>query len=329
VRKPQETHELNNKIQKMKLAKVFIYLITLILINSCALNKAAKYLKEGKIEQENFTNTLPFELKKGWIIVPVEIENRTYRFIVDSGTPTLVSKELAQSLNMKVIDSVDAYDAYNKGKKNKYIRIENIEIGKIDFVGTAALINDFNSIPLWASLDVDGFIGSNLMQHAIWDIDFSHKQITLTDNESNLSLPENLIENKMFVGVAGLPSIACKINGEKIWNFQVDLGYNGDIVIPYSEFEKQTENGEITNFGKSNSGGSIGIYGKEKTTKKSYSGTIDEIEFGNSFLKNQKFYSEQYLGKRFGLDFFKNYRVIINWDSKKIKMIENKEISNS
>jgi len=306
----------------MKLAKVSIYLIIFFLLNSCALNKAAKYLKEGKTEQVNFTKSIPFELKKGWIIVPVEIENKTYRFIVDSGTPTLVSKELAQSLNMKIIDSVDAYDAYNKAKKNQYVRIENIEIGKIDFVGTAALINDFNSIPLWASLDVDGFIGSNLMQHAIWDIDFSQKQITITDNESNLSLPENIIENKMFVGVAGLPSIACKINGEKIWNFQVDLGYNGDIVIPYSEFEKQTENGEITNFEKSNSGGSIGIYGKEKTTKKSYTGTIDEIEFGNSFLENQKFYSEQYLGKRFGLDFFKNYRVILNWNDKKIKLIE-------
>ena len=308
----------------MKLAKVSIYLITFILINSCAVNKAAKYLKEGKTEQENFTNTLPFDLKKGWIIVPVEIENKTYRFIVDSGTPTLVSKELAQTLNMKVIDSVDASDVYNKAQKNKYTRLENIKIGKIDFVGTAALINDFNATPIWGSLDVDGFIGSNLMQHAIWDIDFKEKQITITDNESSLNLPEDIIENKMFVGVAGLPSIACKINGEKIWNFPVDLGYNGDIVIPYSEFKEQTENGAISNFEKYNTDGSIGINGKEKTTSESYIGTIGEIEFGNSILKNQKFYSEQYLGKRFGLDFFKNYRVILNWDSKKIKLIENK-----
>ena len=329
MRKPQKDPESKNKLDKMKLAKVSIYLITLILINSCALNKAAKYLKEGKTEQENFTNTLSFELKKGWIIVPVKIENKTYRFIVDSGTPTLVSKELAQSLNMKVIDSVDASDVYNKAKKNKYARLENIEIGNIDFVGIAALINDFNATPIWASLNVDGFIGSNLMQHAIWDIDFKEKQITITDNESNLNLPKDIIENKMFVGVAGLPSIACRINGEKIWNFPVDLGYNGDIVIPYNEFKKQKENGEISEFEKSNTDGSIGIYGKEQTSVESYKGRIDEIEFGNATLENQKFYSEQYLGKRFGLNFFKNYRVIINWDSKKIKLIDNNETTNS
>jgi len=230
---------------------------------------------------------------------------------------------------MKAIDSVDAYDVYNKGQKNKYTRVENIKIGKTDFVGTAALINDFNATPIWASLNVDGFIGSNLMQHAIWDIDFKQKQITITDNESNLDLPDDLIENKMFIGVAGLPSIACKINGERIWNFPVDLGYNGGIVMPFSEFEKQIENGKISDFKKSDTQGIIGVYGKQNSSRESYTGIIEEIEFGNSTLKNEKVYSEQYLSKIFGLDFFKNYRVILNWNSKKVKLIENKENTNS
>ena len=313
----------------MKITKVLICLVTLILINSCSLSKAAKYLKEGHTDQENYKVTFPFELQNGWIIAPLEIKNKNYKFILDTGTPSLISKELAKSLNMKVIDSVDASDVYNKAQKNKYTRIENIKIGTIDFVGTSALINDFNATPIWASLNVDGFIGSNLMQHAIWDIDFNQKQITITDNESNLNLPEDVIENKMFIGVAGLPSIACRVNGEKIWNFSVDLGYNGQIVIPFSEFEKQIENGRIPDFKKSNTHGVIGVYGKQNTSRESYTGVINEIEFGNSTLKNEKVYSEQYLEKRFGLDFFRNYRVILNWNTKKIKLIENQDTTNS
>ncbi|MCC8358924.1 retropepsin-like aspartic protease [Salinimicrobium sediminilitoris] len=312
----------------MKIVKVFIYLVTLILINSCSLSKAAKYFKEGKTEQENYKVTFPFEMEKGWIIVPVEIKNKTYRFLLDTGTPTLVSKELAESLNMKVIDSVNASDVYNKSQQNKYARIETIGIGTIDFIETVALINDFNATPMWASLNVDGFIGASLMQHAVWDIDFDQKQITITDNESKLNLPKEVIENKLFIGVAGLPSIAAKINGEKIWNFPVDLGYNGDIVIPFSEFKKQTENGEISDFKKLNTQ-SVGIYGKENAARESYTGIINEIGFGNSTLKNEKVYSEQYLSRRFGLDFFRNYRVILNWDSKKIKLIESKETTDS
>ncbi len=312
----------------MKITKLLIYFITLILINSCSTSKAVKYLKEGKTDQVDYKVTFPFEMEKGWIIVPVEIKNKTYKFLLDTGSPTLVSPELAESLNMTIIDSVNASDVYNSSQQNKYTRIEAIKIGTIDFIETVALINDFNATPMWASLNVDGFIGANIMQHAIWDIDFGQKQITITDNELNLSLPEEVIENKLFIGVAGIPSIACKINGEKIWNFPVDLGYNGDIVIPFSDFKKQTDNGQISDFKKSNTQ-SIGIYGKQDSTRESYTGIINEIEFGNSTLKNEKVYSEQYLSRRFGLDFFKNYRVILNWDSKKIKLIENKETANS
>ncbi|MBI6115879.1 retropepsin-like aspartic protease [Salegentibacter maritimus] len=311
----------------MKLAKVCVYLLSLVLINSCSLSKAAKHLKEGETEQENYKVTLPFEIKNGFIIIPVEIENKNYNFLLDTGSPTLVSKELAASLNLKAIDSAKAGDVYNNKLQNKYTRLENVKIGNIDFTGTIALINDFNSVSVWSSLDIHGFIGANLMQHAIWDIDFRKKQITITDNESTLDIPEDVIENKLFIGVAGIPAIACKINGEKVWNFTVDLGYNGGIVVPFSEFKKQTENGEILDFKKSNTKGVTGIYGAPNTTRESFIGIIDEIEFGNSTLENVKVYSEQYLDKAFGSDFFKNYRIILNWNSKKIKMIENKSIN--
>lgn len=171
-------------------------------------------------------------------------------------------------------------------------------------------------------MNVDGFIGSNLMQHAIWDFDFDQKRITITNDESKLNLPEELIKNKLFIGYAGAPAIASKINGEKVWNFTVDFGYNGGIVIPFSEFRKQIENGEISDFVKSTTHGIIGIYGKQDVTRTSYKGVINEIEFGNSTIKKEKVYSEQYFSQLFGLDFFKNYRVILNWNNKKIKMIE-------
>lgn len=318
-----------NNTKKMKIAKVFIYFIAFILLNSCSGSKAAKYFKEGKTEQENYKVSFPFEVENGWIFIPVEIKNKTYKFIFDTGAPTIVSKELAESLNMKVIDSVNAFDVYNNAQQNTYTRIERIKLGTIDFVETTALINDFNATPIWSSLNIDGFIGSNLMQHAIWDIDFNKKQITITDNESKLNLPEEVIENKLFIGVAGLPSIACKINGKKIWNFAVDSGYNGGIVIPFSEFQKQAEKGQISDFTKSDTQGVIGVYGEQKSTRESYTGIINEIEFGNSTLKNEKVYSEQYLDKIFGLDFFKNYRVILNWNSKRIKLVEYEQNTSS
>ncbi len=309
----------------MQTIKKLAYVIILLIVSSCALNKATKHLKKGETRQGNYKVTFPFEVKDGWIIVKVDIKNKTYNFLLDTGSPTLVSKELAESLHLKVIDSAKAADVYNNKQQNEYTTLETVTIGTIDFIGTTALINDFNAVPIWSSLKVDGFIGSNLMQHAIWDIDFCKKYITITDNESKLNLPEQIIENKLFIGVAGVPSIACKVNEKKVWNFTVDLGYNGGIVVPFSEFKKQIENGQISDFKKSNTKGVIGIYGDQNTIRESYTGTVNEIEFGNTNLKNEKVYSEQYLAKTFGVNFFKDYRVILNWNSKKIKLIDNKE----
>ncbi|MGO3689976.1 hypothetical protein CAP47_03735 [Psychroflexus sp. S27] len=306
----------------MRIRKVLFCLLALVLLSSCGNTKALKHFKKGETVEENFKVTLPFETKQGWIIIPVDIKNKTYQFLFDTGAPSIVSKELADHLNLKVIDSIDAYDVYNQPQINKYVSLDHIKIGDINFAETTAIINDFNKVKMWSSLEVDGFVGSNLMQQAIWDVDYKKKEITITDDESQLNLPEDIIENKMFVGYAGLPSIACKINGEKIWNFSVDYGYNGDIVIPFSEFEKQIEESKISDFNKSKTQGAIGIYGKQKNARESYSGIIDEIEFGNTTLKNQQVYAEPYLDKIFGLNFFKNYRVILNWKTKKIKLIE-------
>lgn len=304
------------------------YLIILLTVSSCAVSKAEKYLKEGETVQKSFKETIPFEIKNGFIILKAKINHKSYNFILDTGASNVISKELATELNVKIIGSESIYDIYNVAQKSDYTRIDNIKIGNLDFSETIAVISDFNSVPTWASMKIDGFIGSNLMQHAIWEFDFIKKIITITDNETKLNLPEELIENKLFIGSAGIPSIATKINGKKVWNFTVDFGFNGGINIPFNEFKKQVKNEKILDYTKNKTKGVIGMYGQQNNVRDSYIGTINEIEFGNSILKKKKVYSEEYLSHLFGLDFFRAYRVIINWNTKKIKMIKNKENTN-
>lgn len=307
----------------MKIFRPLIFLTTLIIINGCVASKAEKHLREGKTIQENYKVTIPFEIKNGFIILKVKIGNDYYDFMLDTGASNVYSKELAEALNLKIIGSESIFDIYNKPQITEYARIDKIGIGGVDYIETIGVINDFNSIPNWSSLKVAGFIGSNLMRHSIWDFDFRNNIITITDNETKLNLPNETIENKLFIGYASIPSIACKINGTKIWNFTVDFGFNGGIIIPFSEFEKQIESTKISDYKKSKTEGVIGVYGKQNTERESYTGTINEIEFGNSTLIKERVYSEQNVSKLFGLDFFRDYRVILNWETKKIKLIRN------
>lgn len=132
----------------MGIGKTLFYLLALVLLSSCGNTKALKHFKKGETVEEDFKVTLAFETKQGWIIIPVDIKNKTYNFLFDTGAPSIVSKELAEDLNLKIIDSVDAYDVYNQAQINKYVSLDHIKIGDINFAETTAIINDFNKVKM-------------------------------------------------------------------------------------------------------------------------------------------------------------------------------------
>jgi len=300
------------------------YLIILLIISSCTAYRTKKYLKEGEVVQKNFKTVIPFEIKNGFMILKVKIKSKIYNFILDTGATNVVSKELAEELELKLLGSSKVYDVFSDFQILQYGRLDNIKIGDLDFKETITLVNNFNKIPFISCLEIDGFIGSNLMQHAVWDFDFAKKTITITDNESKLNLPQNVIDNKLFIGYGGVPSIMTKVNDKKIWNFMVDFGFDGSITMPFSEFKDQKEKGIIKNFAKSKTLGVTGVYGQQSNVKEAYIGVVDKINFGNTVLNNEEVMTEKSLTKVFGLGFFKDYRVILNWNAKKIKMIPQK-----
>ncbi|WP_298371224.1 aspartyl protease family protein [uncultured Lutibacter sp.] len=311
----------------MKHTKLLFSLIVLTLLTSCASSKIIKTLKQGNIVQEDFKTTIPFEYRKGLIILKVTIENETYDFILDTGASNVLSKELAEKLNVKSLGSENVTDIHKTSQLLNYTKIGNIEIGGINFQNTIAAISDFNSGEL-ACLNADGFIGSNLMRFAVWDFDFKNQLITITDNEQKLNIPSDAIESKMFIGTASsVPSIISYINGDKALNNLIDLGNNSTPHLSYLNFVKQKESNKITKYIAGSGYSGIGMYGKGEK-KNEYSAKIDEIKIGDHIIKNKIMRVKN--GKtNLGLLFFKNYRLILNWKAKNIKMVQESTSNNT
>ncbi|UMB61176.1 aspartyl protease family protein [Lutibacter sp. A80] len=304
----------------MKLTKLLCSLIIITLLSSCASSKINKTLKQGNIVQEDFKTTIPFEYRKGLIILKVTIENETYDFILDTGASNALSKELAEKLNVTSLGSENITDVHKTSQLLNYTKIDDIEIGGIHFQNTIAAISDFNSGEL-ACLNVDGFIGSNLMRFAIWDFDFKNQIITITDNEQQLNIPADAIESKMFIGTAASqPSIISYINGEKALNNMIDLGNNSTPHLSYLDFVKQKESNKISKYILGSGYTTIGMYGKGEK-RDEISAKVDEIKIGNHIIKNKVMKVKD--GKtNLGISFFKNYRLILNWEARKVTMIQ-------
>ncbi len=304
----------------MKFIKLFFSIIVITLLTSCASSKINKTLKQGAIAQDDFKVTIPFEYRKGIIILKVTIENEIYDFILDTGSSNVLSKELAEKLNVKPLGSSNVTDINKTSQLLNYTKVNDIEIGGIHFKETIAAIADFNSGQL-ACLNADGFIGSNLMRFAIWDFDFKNQIITITDNEQKLNIPADATESKMFVGTASSePSIISYINGEKALNNLIDLGNNGTPHLAHGIFVKQKEANKITKYISGSGYSGIGVYGEGKK-KNEYSTKVDEIKIGNHIINNKVMTVKD--GKtNLGISFFKNYRLILNWKERSVKMSE-------
>ncbi|OWW23189.1 hypothetical protein B4Q04_21990 [Zobellia sp. OII3] len=305
----------------MKLKKLFYPLISIILLlSSCAGSNIDKILKQGNVVQEDFKTTIPFKYVNGWIVLEVEIENKAYNFILDTGHSNLLTKELAEELNSKVLGTEEMSDVNATENTTEYTRIGSIKIGDIDFQNTIASIVDLNKITEIACTKIYGFIGSNLMRKAVWDFDFKNQLITITNDENKLDIPTETIESRMYIGTAGIPALTLQINGEKTLNNTVDFGNSGTNLLRTKYFEEQLEANLIKEY-VSGSQKSFGGFGRTEE-KPFYHTMIDELKIGNHTVNNIHTRVLTGASNNLGLAFFKNYRVILNWNSKKIKMIE-------
>src|SRR6056297_1661652 len=89
-------------MQYFKLSPILLILI----FSSCSYLQNVKLLTEGKIERENYVQTIPFEWRKELIIVKARLNSDTTlrEFIFDTGAfNSKVESTLATALDLEVV----------------------------------------------------------------------------------------------------------------------------------------------------------------------------------------------------------------------------------
>lgn len=302
------------------MAKRLLTAFLLIFLISCGGSDAARYFKQGTTLQKSYLSTIPFNFDDGLIVIQATIQNQPYNFILDTGAPNSLSRNLANKLGILPMDSQEVSDIHGNSNKLDYVEIKDIKIGNVDFKNTFALISDFNKIFPYSCMDIDGIIGSNLLRKSIWDINFKERTLTFTDSEEKLDFPKQFHKAKLYVGVAGIPSLTLWANGEKVYNNTLDLGYDGGVVLPLHEIEDQISDNEINKYVQGYGSGSVGAFGSGESSK-FYHAKINTLKLGDLTINDRIVYSSKDTPNGIGVGFFKNYRMLLNWGSRRVKMV--------
>lgn len=294
-----------------------IYVLLLIVFsNFCFAQNIS--VNKGNTQEQNYYSEIQFEYVNGKIIIPVIINEITYRFLLDTGASNLITKKLASILNPKSLQEIKVEDANDNKSSMNVVELPNLTIGNIVFENSVALSsNDENNL-VFDCFNLDGFIGSNLLRNSIVQIDIKNKNLIITNDATKLKLNKKKSLTLSLIGIQSSPYIWIKLKGEKSGKEQVLLdtgmkGFYGVSSRNYSLF-KDEKIFKLLAYGTGTE--SIGIFGNSKNTTQQ-SLVLPKMEITNSNFLNISTITTNDDNSKIGIELFEKGTATIDFLNKK------------
>ncbi len=245
------------------------YLSCLLIIVSIHVFGQRINLNQGETPSEKYFEEFDFEFVKNKIIVSVELADSKYKFLLDTGAPNIISKELDSLLKPKIIGKIPVSDANNVRDTMKVVSVEKLKFGNVVFDNTATLVSDLSILPVWECFGIDGFIGSNMLRNSIIQIDLKNKKIRLTDDIKNLNLNKKNSTKIKLSKSQSSPYMLIELTGMASGKERVliDTGDDGLYDIAIDRYRRLENEKIFKKIGESTGASSIGIFGDVPASK--------------------------------------------------------------
>jgi hypothetical protein len=189
---------------------ILIFLLHLFQSNSIAQSIT---LNQGQTSQKDYFSTIKFENIGGFIIVKANIQGKTYRFLLDTGAPNAISKALYEKLKPTILDEVKMADANGTlGGMTRVVNIEELSFGNVVFNNIPTIV--FEDFMLLDCMQIDGFIGSNMLRNSVIQISYADETLILSDNHTRLNLSEDLATDMELSDEQSIPFIEITLRSE-------------------------------------------------------------------------------------------------------------------
>jgi hypothetical protein len=307
----------------MKLNKLSYYFFFIFLINSniifCQNNIVN--LNNGGVNIENYFVKIPYKEINGKIIIEVNINNKGYKFIIDTGAPTIITEKLKKEINPNVIGNIEIIDQSGIKDNVEVVNLFEINIGNLSFNSIPTIVTNDSKI-LFDCFEVDGYIGSNLLRNSTLQINAKEKHIIICDNIEILKIQNKNSKEILLSHSQSNPFVEIELKkGKKTIKEKVliDTGDNGFYQIAFSTLE-QIKNHKVINFISNSIGSnSFGFNGKSKD-ENNFIINIPILNIINLELKNVKSKTTYAESSRIGSEILNLGILTIDYKNKKINL---------
>lgn len=310
----------------MKLIFYTLLISSTLLFSACN-QQFIGLFNRGSYTPKNNVEELNFSFENGLIIVPVQIGNNSYRFLLDTGAPNLVSQELQETLNLQSRRKIKTTDSQGNSSVLDYCGIPTLLLGHAKFNNTTAAVANLKQADAIACLNIDGIIGSNLMKKAIWQIDYQQNKIFIYSKRKFIPQLDSSNILPFHTLVTGTPMISISAGNQEIKNVTFDTGSVGFLSLHKEVYSSFNKSKTILNERKTFGSNTVGLFGTAaKDTIRHI--LLDELTIGNIHLKHPVVEIQNEKKALLGNSFLKNYIVTIDWQTSKIFLTQQGQINN-
>jgi len=302
-------------------------IFSLLLLTSCQQQLIGLFQK-GEYMRHNEVIEVPFTVENGLMIIPVDIEGETYRFLFDTGAPNVVSTELSERLKLKKSRSIKTVDSQGNESLLDYVKVQKINISGAAFVNTTAAVADLKQAEAIACLNIDGLIGANLMRKAFWQIDSQKNVIRIASDFDQLTRPVNGYIVPFTTEVTGTPLIHLRMGHVDVKKLKMDTGSVGFLSTDSESYNGLKSENQILAERSSYGASSVGLFGtSENDTIRQV--LVKELSMGNLSVAGQVIDMKRSKSSLLGMSFLRNYLVTIDWKNNLVYLYPQGEFQNA
>lgn len=136
------------------------------------------------IERQTALTQVPFELRLGKIFLEASVHDQARTFIFDTGSPTILTKEFAQTLDLTILGQNTGLDANGNQVTMDIAVVDSLALGDLTFRKVPVLVFDHQQLELGPCLFDGGVIGSEILPGSRWQIDAQDRAITISAPEA-------------------------------------------------------------------------------------------------------------------------------------------------
>ncbi|KIO75417.1 hypothetical protein TH53_20810 [Pedobacter lusitanus] len=262
--------------------KIIFNLCLLLIICSGVRSQDFTY-NQGGTSAKNYYQEIPYQTINGKIFIEVELHNKKYKFLFDTGAPVAISPRLVTELKAKFLNEDSLSDVNGVMDTMGVVQVPQIKIGNIQFKHIPAITFFPDFYKCW---NIDGVIGSNILRNSIVSINEAKHIITLTDQLAKLKLSNNsgseLVTNTSY---QSNPIISIVLKNDMILNLGFDTGDNEFLRISEEMINQLPDSGAYQILAKGYGANTIGGLGLQQSAEK-YLLRFPEMKIGNSLFNN-------------------------------------------